>query len=147
MNNNFVNENSKLEYLNSFAAIFENELLLHMYNPRYRIDIETIQKIILTKKRILKLNLIFLFLGVVTIIFNFNFNEFYDQLFNITLLTFGTSLILIGLLQKKYRYKFILIKKDKETIEIRIENNNLKEVKAIIKIMTKKLKKLHINFI
>jgi hypothetical protein len=108
MNTDSLKNDSKLEYLNSFAAVFEDAILAHKYNPHTPIQIEYIKKIMLSKKRVLTLNWISFILGFSLLITWFLAKPF-SQMVTFLLLTFSLTLITISFIIKKHKYKFIII--------------------------------------
>jgi hypothetical protein len=94
----------------------------------------------LSKKRVLTLNWISFILGFSLLITWFLAKPF-SQMVTFLLLTFSLTLITISFIIKKHKYKFIILKINNELISIRLEKNEINDAKAIVKLMTKKLKK------
>lgn len=130
MNSEFINTNPKLLYLNTFAAVFENSVLIHHYNPKTPIHISNIKKVFLTKRKKVKINWLFFIisgLGGIALALNY----FKSYLFILILITLSS--LVIAVVIKTYSYSFVIILMNGEIVRIKLDKKNLSDAKQILK--------------
>ncbi len=147
MNSDFINNSTKLNYLNSFAAVFEDSILIHNYNQKTPIHISRIKKIFLTKKKKVTLNWLFFSLTLIGFI-GIYFNSFKSNISIISLIIVTLFFLTLAIITKINAYTFVIIFQDDKITRIKLDNKNLSDAKNILKQMhqiIKDYKKKSIN--
>ena len=131
--------NFKLEYLNSFAAIFEDGFLFHQYNPKIPIHIEKLDRVLITKRKVVSYNwFLFLLAGFGAFVFYYYpMNSMSSAVF---MIAYTVITLIMAFFLKSYRYTFLIIFKEGEIVRIKIEKKNLSDKKLILKQSQKAIK-------
>lgn len=131
-------DSNDLECINSFGAIFKNEVILPKYNSKVSFRIEDIKSFVMIKRRTY-LNNVYWFLLLTTINVGLIFFYFEENRFFIFCVVLFLSLIIVYFI-KKYKYKIhvLLVHKD---FEINVDGNFKKDAKEIVTLINKKIKK------
>lgn len=132
-------QNPKLEYLNSFAAIFEDGFLIHQYNSKTPIHVSKLDKVFINKKRKAILNWLFL-IGTIICSIVYYFNPIKSIIATTVFATTLLILLCLTFFLKKYTYSFIIIFLDGEIVKIKLNKNSINDAKQVFKQMQKILK-------
>lgn len=133
---NKISDINDLEQINSFGAIFSNNLIINNNNQKIIVRCEDIKKCYIKKTRNLKNNYFFLFTISLSIYCFFTFTNIYLRLIFI-LSTLLSSLMLV--IFKKYIYTFFLLTKI-DFIEVQLNTNTKEDAKKIVSYIRSKRK-------
>lgn len=137
-------ENSKLELLNSFAAVFDDKVLLHAYK-KVPLEVSIIQDVYVARSRKIRFNLFFFLLALFleTLYFTNNFKLLWLDMF---FLVVGVFSFLGFYFLKVFDYSFVLVKTNNEVMRLKVKKELVSDVKQVVRLLKKKLRiniKLH----
>lgn len=135
-----MEENITIPFKGNIGHINKNELKIHHNGHRITIPIESINKIMLLKrKKLLKNYLFFLFTSLITVLPVITLtSSFKIGIILLIIITTLTSLII-----KDFEYIFLIVK-DYEFFEVKIRQKNMDEAKKILELI-KEIKKKNVS--
>ncbi|MGV9003273.1 hypothetical protein [Flavobacterium sp.] len=131
---------SNLEYLNSFGAIFNNEIILHKYRNSNPIPLDSVLKIKFLKKRKLVVNYVFLFFAVAGAISLYKL-QYPELITNVIGCASVFLLFLLSFFLKNHEYKVLLVTNNYQVNYIVVEKYLKEDAKIIFQKIQKKINK------
>lgn len=135
-------EASKIQIINSIGAIIDNSLLLHSPN-RLLIEIESIQKAVVYKKRNFLFNLFFI--GCTVPLFYALYKNSFTRLEVLLMSIIIVILLGFGFFIKSSRYTLFIKKFDLDFIELEISLYCKEDAKKIASMVNRKIRHMKKN--
>ncbi|MEC4050481.1 hypothetical protein OX284_013645 [Flavobacterium sp. SUN046] len=139
-NSNFeshLKDSTQIEFMNSFAKIFKEYIVVQYPSNPTSISLDQIQKVNLIKKRIFKLNQLLFFCSIFLSSL-ISLLKMPKHLF-IMSIVFCLITLIVSFSIKQVQYR-IMIVSNKECFDFKIKRHSKNEAKIFVKIVGKKLK-------
>lgn len=139
-NTSYNNTNDDLIFVNSFGVLFNNALILHLFNKNTPINLEQIRKIVIVKKRVLFTNYIIFLSAITALIVAYYIQDSVDFKIVIATLLLAAILFLVSFIVKINEYKMVVLRHEREPIKVEFTNHFKKDAIIIMQKVNKHLK-------